>query len=68
MSMSDTIIYHPISRIREFVRSYNKMSFHILTHQGRVTHTRVSKYTILVSDNGLSPGRRQAIIGINTDL
>ena len=33
-----------------------------LTHWGRVTHICVSKLTIIVSDNGLSPGRRQAII------
>ena len=35
-----------------------------LTHWGRVTHTCVSKLpvTIIGSDNGLSPGRRQAII------
>ena len=33
----------------------------ILTHWGRVTHICVSKLTIIASDNGLSPGRRQAI-------
>ena len=33
-----------------------------LTHWGRVTHIYVSKLTIIGSDNGLSPGRRQAII------
>ena len=33
-----------------------------LTHCGRVTHICVSKLTIIDSDNGLSPGRRQAII------
>ena len=31
-----------------------------LTHWGRVTHICVSKLTIIVSDNGLSPGRHQA--------
>ena len=36
-----------------------------LTHWGRVTHICVSKLTIIVSDNGLSPGRRQAIIWTN---
>ena len=34
-----------------------------LTHWGRVTHICVNKLTIVGSDNGLSPGRRQAIIG-----
>ena len=33
-----------------------------LTHWGRVTHRCVSRLTIIGSDNGLSPGRRQAII------
>ena len=33
-----------------------------LTHWGRVTHICVSNLTIIASDNGLSPGRRQAII------
>ena len=33
-----------------------------LTHWGRVTHICVSKLNIIASDNGLSPGRRQAII------
>ena len=34
----------------------------VLTHWGRVTHICVSSQTIIGSDNGLSPGRRQAII------
>ena len=33
-----------------------------LTHWGRVTHICVGKLTIIGSDNGLSPGRRHAII------
>ena len=33
-----------------------------LTHWGRATHICVYKLTIIGSDNGLSPGRRQAII------
>ena len=37
----------------------------LLTHWGRVTHICVSKLTIIGSDNGLSPGRRQTIIWIN---
>ena len=32
------------------------------THWGLVTHICVSKQTIIGADNGLSPGRRQAII------
>ena len=34
----------------------------MLTHWGQVTHICVSKLTTIGSDNGLSPGRRQAII------
>ena len=34
----------------------------LLTHWGRVTHICVSKLPSIGSDNGLSPGRRQAII------
>ena len=40
----------------------------ILTHWGRVTHICVSKLTIIGSDNGLSPGRRQAIIWTNAGI
>ena len=36
-----------------------------LTHWGRVTHICVGQLTIVGSDNGLSPGRRQAIIWTN---
>ena len=38
----------------------------LLTHWGRVTHICVSKQTIIGSDNGLSPGRRQAITVVET--
>ena len=39
-----------------------------LTHWGRVTHICVDKLTIIGSDNGLSPGRRQAIIWTNAGI
>ena len=39
-----------------------------LTHWGRVTHICVTELTTIGSDNGLSPGRRQAIIWINAGL
>ena len=39
-----------------------------LTHWGRVTQICVSKLTIIGSDNGLSPGRRQAIIWIHAGI
>ena len=39
-----------------------------LTHWGWVTHICVGKLTIIGSDNGLSPGRRQAIIRTNAGI
>ena len=39
-----------------------------LTHWGRVTHICVSRLTITGSDNGLAPGRRQAIIWTNAGI
>ena len=39
-----------------------------LTHWGRLTHICVSILTIIGSDNGLSPHRRQAIIWTNAGL
>ena len=52
---------------------FNKVELHIegygwLTHWGRVTHICVNKQTIISSDNGLSPGRRQAIIWTNVGI
>ena len=40
----------------------------LLTHWGRVTHICIGKLTIIGSDNGLSPGRRQAITWTNVRL
>ena len=40
----------------------------ILTHCGRVTHICVGNLAIIGSDNGLSPGRCQAIIWTNAGL
>ena len=39
-----------------------------LIHWGRVTHICVSKLTIIGSDNGLSPDRRQTIIWTNAGI
>ena len=51
----------PIAKILVLLQS-------CLTHWGRVTHICVSKLTIIASDNGLSPGRRQAIIWTNAGI
>ena len=40
----------------------------VLTHWGRVTHICVGKLTIIGSDNGLAPGRHQAIIWTNAGI
>ena len=48
-------------RFRVFVRFF-------MCYRGRVTHICVSKLTIIGSDNGLSPGRRQAIIWTNAGI
>ena len=40
----------------------------LLTHWGRVTHICVSNLAIIGSDNGLSPGRRTAIIWTNAGI
>ena len=39
-----------------------------LTHWGRMTHICVGNLTIIGPDNGLSPGRRQAIIWTNAGI
>ena len=39
-----------------------------LSNWGRVTHICVGNLTIIGSDNGLSPGRRQAIIWTNDGI
>ena len=48
--------------------SSNRLQWLDLTHWGRVTHICVSKLSIIGSDNGLSPGRRQAIIWTNDGI
>ena len=52
--------------VSHWLGAYTKWS--LLTHWGRVTHICVGKPTIIGSDNGLSPGRRQAIIWTNTGI
>ena len=44
------------------------LSYSSLTHWGRVTHICITKLTIIGSDNGLSPGLRQAIIWTNAGI
>ena len=44
------------------------VSIAALTHWGRATHICVGNLTIIASDNGLSPGQRQAIIWTNAGI
>ena len=46
----------------------NNLHHNWLTHWGRVTHICVSKLITIGSDNGLSPGRHQAIIWTNAGI
>ena len=71
-SPQDIMIWPPFSaRYNDVMAILNKMQWCdnacqqdtiMLTDWGRVTHICVGKLTIIGSDNGLSPGRRQAII------
>ena len=47
---------------------YISISYNFLSHWGRMTQICFSKLTIIGSDNGLSPGRRQAIIWTNARI
>ena len=49
-------------------RCLHGIQIHALTHWGRVMHVCVGKLPIIGSDNGLSPGRRQAIIWTNAGI
>ena len=47
---------------------YQWVCYFLLSHWGPATHVCVSKLTTIASDNGLSPGRRQAIIWNNAGI
>ena len=61
--MSQWYIWHDTER-----RSRTLTTLIHLTHWGRVTRIYVNKLTSIGSDNGLSPGRRQAIIWTNAGM
>ena len=56
----------PCSKLCCYIVKLHYKSY--LTHWDRVTHICVGKLTIIVSDNGLSPERRQAIIWTNAGI
>ena len=50
-----------------YTQVYSDM-IHVFYNWGRETHICVSKLTTIGSDNGLSPGRRQAIMWTNAGI
>ena len=59
---TEWLLFVPFSKIWIQIQKFS------LTHWGRVTHIYVGKLTIIGSDNGLWPGRRQAIIWTNAGI
>ena len=62
-----SILPYGIIRL-QWIKTLQHMLTHGLTHWGRVTHIWINKLTIIGSINGLSPGRRQAIIWTNAGI
>ena len=54
--------------VKKWIKTNIKSEGNPLTHWGRVTHICVIKLTVIGSDNGLSPGRCQAIIWTNDGI
>ena len=61
-------IHRGVFHVKYFQTKKTYLGCLVLTLWGRLTHIWVNKLTIIGSDNGLSPGRRQAIIWTNSDL
>ena len=66
----DTMVYIKRAVQYQSTTKWTPLStiYPLLTHWGRATHICVSKLTIIGSENGLSPGRRQAIIWTNDGI
>ena len=62
----DRPLSEPMMAVRWHI--YASLGLSELTHWGQVTHICVKKLTIIGLDNGLSPGRRQAIIWTNAGI
>ena len=60
--------HYDISMLKSMSVGQNIPTCPLITHWGRVTYIGVSKLSILGSDNGLSPGRRQPIIWTSAGL
>ena len=69
INSSKLLISSPLKMtMRELIAWYGTYVSSILTHWGWVTHICISKLTIIGSDNGLSPSRRQASIWTNAGI
>ena len=73
ISVSPLVPYSLILLVSDLLPAWGAVQFRSwlpkdLTHWGRVTHYCVGELTIIVSDNGLSPERRQAIIWTNAGI
>ena len=66
--LEEVWITNCVSHLSSALKWWRLLQLNILTHWGRVTHICVGKLSIIGSDNGLSPGRRQAIIWTNTGM
>ena len=73
--MCDILSIYPEADAFELIKEIDLFVFRdnftedtFLTHWGRVTHICVGNLTIIGSDNGLSPGRLQAIIWTNAGI
>ena len=66
----ETPLHRPIIVMVTALKDLDKTSdmSQLLTHWSLVMHICVSKLTIIASDNGLWPGRRQAIIWTNAGI
>ena len=65
------LLINPTWSLQEQQLSWRKWKWYAitwLTHWGQVTHNCISKLTAIGSDNGLPPGRRQAIIWTNDGI
>ena len=68
IDMNKTGSWYLILNVVSYELRENLQLAQTLTHWGRVTHICVSKLTIIGSDNGLPPGRHQAIIWTNAGI
>ena len=64
----DTYIWFQVWKISNLKFQLHPPRTNGSTHWGRVTHICVTDLTSIGSDNGLSPGRRQAIIRTNAGI